>query len=449
MALEMSGKNSKIFQMKVNKKDLEYERRHVCNVFWGLLIIISNCFLSRQNLIEISTLQKKIIDLESKLKKVSSNLNVFSGENGVRSRESMINLIKFCMQELELNDELTDLQKEEYQMIVKGYLGQFVDCIEIDPKLPEETIAAVFKPIEALLKNRIFHHVVVSDDVVHAILRLFDTLKREKGWNVQGNFQFIAINQIRHRPPVREDQFENEHVEGLMSFFNCSPEAASAFGHICHGKYICDSLEACDHLTGLNLSCDFATFTGEKMDSRGVISFVSDDMTKYQLFLEYKKLSDQLKGQKKDLSAHEKRYSEINVIIGNLDEEISKLEDDISRLNEQLKNANNHERMVQYEKKVDEQKAKKKLFDNKLHCLLTEINFWENELENPTDPEEIEQSIREKTALLNEQKLALCKLKKVCCLLSMVFGLQILWFYVFIRLHRRRVFNASKSKSLI
>ena len=425
-------------------------------------------FFNREYLTSIGTIQKNLLGMNSTVKKLAANLNVVSGK-AIKGKAAVGRVIANCAELLEMDknadeeDKLDDAKRQRYTEIVEGYYGQFVNCIEFEKNMGGEKKNVLYKPIEALLKNKIFHHLVANDKVANYILKeveYFNSQVSDEKKKLQANIKFVAINRLRNGEQAKVDEIGNKDAQPLRTFLQCKnddgensnkdssdlgskngnasssqnseklTELNYALNSLCYGLYVCKSFDLCASFK--KYSIDFATLEGERINRHGVITFIADhEKTKWQLHEEWVNLTSEIF----ELVTKEKKFAEacngLRNEIEASEKQISKLEDEIKVTTQAIKGAENFEqRVMDHAQRVEQIEQKKNSVVVKLERLVLEIKFLKQYQKGEIDVTKLEEDVKEMQKEMNENEL-LCSDKRKVCIELLIYCIYCL-FYLFI-----------------
>lgn len=230
----------------------------------------------------IAAEQNKLVQIEFHTNEKKIKLNSLT-DMALEGRQSL----SFLMTKLEkqiLQKSASPSTTTRYEKMIKGYHGQVIDLVVFDRE------AELDQPVEALLKNRIFSHVVNDEEVANEILHEI------KERDLKGSFNFILLNRLqntkRHLP---DDSNLNEKVVSMINYIKYDKCWNKLIEFIFGGKYICQDFETCCVYLEASYNCDFVTVDGDVIDRNGVIITYGrkNKKTRRMLFNDWKSLVNQ------------------------------------------------------------------------------------------------------------------------------------------------------------
>lgn len=232
-------------------------------------------------LAHIAVEQKNIVEMESQINRKMVKLNSITNM-AFEGRLSLLSLMSQLKAQIGGESAGPDTTAH-YESIINGYHGQVIDVLEFDR---EEELD---RPLEALIKNRLFYHIVDDEHVVNKILHEI------KERDLKGSFNFLVLSQLRSAPhtPPNEQSLKGKVVP-MTNFIKYDEVWKPIVDFIFEGKYICRDFEICCDCVEMSTNCDFATIDGDTIDHHGVIITYGrgGQDTRRVLFKQWKALVD-------------------------------------------------------------------------------------------------------------------------------------------------------------
>ncbi|KAI4557839.1 hypothetical protein MJG53_018592 [Ovis ammon polii x Ovis aries] len=213
------------------------------------------------------------------------------------------------------------------QHVQNGYHGIVMNNFECEP--------AFYTCVEVTAGNRLFYHIVDSDEVSTKILMEFNKM------NLPGEVTFLPLNKL----DVRDTAYpETNDAIPMISKLRYNPRFDKAFKHVFGKTLICRSMEVSTQLARA-FTMDCITLEGDQVSHRGALTGGYYDTRKSRLELQkdVRKAEEELVGSK---STEKKENRQL------LNERI-KLEGIITRVETYL-NENLRKRLDQVEQELNE-----------------------------------------------------------------------------------------------
>lgn len=370
----------------------------------------------RETVSQLSVLQCQLINLESELKESSAFLDLISNDMAIAGRQSIELILKDFRVQLECGD-LSPSDRVKCQSVIEGYFGQLADCIELTKP--------VNQALEALVRNRLFNHIVASEEV--AIVLLGEVSKR----NLSGTFHFVPLNRFLSKDfsiGLQESESEEWQCQPLVNCLEIEPARRAqlewAIQSQCAGMFIVRSFPAGVALFDSSRNCDFCTLDGKMIDRAGVIRHVpSGRPTKYQLYRNWKSLHAKAELVRADIDRLSEELDLLAKQCGLLQNEKALIECHLKEycLRGCLQSGQSGERSLQQMKRIhqlEQQISSIRQLVCRVECqlsgLVEESHFWQSQLECPlpVPPD----STSQLSLLINTAKSEFNQLLKVMCL---------------------------------
>ncbi|KAF4019246.1 hypothetical protein G4228_010648, partial [Cervus hanglu yarkandensis] len=222
------------------------------------------------------------------------------------------------------------------QHVQNGYHGIVMNNFECEP--------AFYTCVEVTAGNRLFYHIVDSDEVSTKILMEFNKM------NLPGEVTFLPLNKL----DVRDTAYpETNDAIPMISKLRYNPRFDKAFKHVFGKTLICRSMEVSTQLARA-FTMDCITLEGDQVSHRGALTGGYYDTRKSRLELQkdVRKAEEELGELEAKLNENLRRNIE-NIENRQLLNERIKLEGIITRVETYL-NENLRKRLDQVEQELNE-----------------------------------------------------------------------------------------------
>ncbi|XP_069095509.1 structural maintenance of chromosomes protein 3 [Pleurodeles waltl] len=201
------------------------------------------------------------------------------------------------------------------QHVMNGYHGIVMNNFECEP--------AFYTCVEVTAGNRLFYHIVESDDVSTKILMEFNKM------NLPGEVTFLPLNKL----DVRDTAYpETNDAIPMISKLRYNSRFDKAFKHVFGKTLICRSMEVSTQLArAFNMDC--ITLEGDQVSSRGALTGGYYDTRKSRLDLQ------------KDVRKVEVELRELEAKLNdNLRKNIERINNEIDQLMNQMQQIETQQR---------------------------------------------------------------------------------------------------------
>ncbi|XP_069467872.1 structural maintenance of chromosomes protein 3 [Ambystoma mexicanum] len=201
------------------------------------------------------------------------------------------------------------------QHVMNGYHGIVMNNFECEP--------AFYTCVEVTAGNRLFYHIVESDDVSTKILMEFNKM------NLPGEVTFLPLNKL----DVRDTAYpETNDAIPMISKLRYNARFDKAFKHVFGKTLICRSMEVSTQLArAFNMDC--ITLEGDQVSSRGALTGGYYDTRKSRLDLQ------------KDVRKVEVELRELEAKLNdNLRKNIERINNEIDQLMNQMQQIETQQR---------------------------------------------------------------------------------------------------------
>nr|XP_048712231.1 structural maintenance of chromosomes protein 3 isoform X2 [Caretta caretta] len=201
------------------------------------------------------------------------------------------------------------------QHVLNGYHGIVMNNFECEP--------AFYTCVEVTAGNRLFYHIVDSDEVSTKILMEFNKM------NLPGEVTFLPLNKL----DVRDTAYpETNDAIPMISKLRYNPRFDKAFKHVFGKTLICRSMEVSTQLARA-FTMDCITLEGDQVSHRGALTGGYYDTRKSRLELQ------------KDVRKAEEELGELEAKLNeNLRRNIERINNEIDQLMNQMQQIETQQR---------------------------------------------------------------------------------------------------------
>jgi len=276
---EIIDQNNKLhYDMKKQKDALQNDR----NVLW------------RQE----NAMQQQIASVREELSKKEQALRSITGKAVLNGIDSIQKVLQYFS------------DQKRYPEVVVGYFGTMIENFECDKTF--------FTAVEVTAGNRLFHHIVDTDETGSKILTAMNKLR------LPGEVTFMPLNRLN--PPDTYYPESNDAIP-MISKMTYEDTFAPAIKHVYSKTLICRSLEVATQISRTQ-GFDCITLDGDQVSRRGALTGGYYDTRKSRLDLQKSKTEcqQQLQQQEKDYDDHKAKLQALEAQINQLVSEMQRTE---------------------------------------------------------------------------------------------------------------------------